>query len=121
MGNVNNLILRTLFSLAPDFWIKYKINWYKFWFSEWFNWFPWFDECQANKLNLFIENKVAKIHAEEDGGLSYSVQYLLKSWDDYNLYQSKFAPHLQKKYQDKYANKSVAFRTVLEIIHVAHP
>jgi hypothetical protein len=70
---------------------------------------------------LFIENKIAKIHAEEEGGISYSIQYLLNSWDDYNLYQNKFASSLQKEYQLKYANKSVAFRTVLEVIHVATP
>ena len=89
--------------------------------KEWLVWMKDIHIPDVLSTGLFIENKVAKIHAEEDGGLSYSIQYLLKSWDDYNFYQSKFAPHLQKKYQDKYANKSVAFRTVLEIIHVAHP
>ena len=89
--------------------------------QEWLVWMKDFHIPDVWSTGLFIENKVAKIHAEEDGGLSYSIQYLLKSWEDYNLYQSKFAPKLQKKYQDKYANKSVAFRTVLEIIHVAHP
>ena len=70
---------------------------------------------------LFLENKVARIHAEEEGGISYSIQYLLKSWEDYNTYQMKFAAKLQKEHQDKYAQKCVAFRTVLEIIHVAKP
>ena len=88
------------------------------------DWLVWMKDVHIPDVlstGLFTENKVAKIHAEEDGGLSYSIQYLLKSWEDYNLYQSKFAPQLQKKYLDKYANKSAAFSTVLEIIHVAQP
>ena len=81
--------------------------------------------CSASR-NFYIEktlreNKIARIHAEEEGGISYSIQYLLNSWDDYNLYQNKFASNLQKEYQIKYANKSVAFRTVLEVIHIATP
>ena len=89
--------------------------------QEWLVWMKDVHIPDVLSTGLFTENKVAKIHAEEDGGLSYSIQYLLKSWEDYNLYQSKFAPQLQKKYLDKYANKSAAFRTVLEIIHVAQP
>tara|TARA_B100000927_G_scaffold206942_1_gene168009 strand:- start:309 stop:623 length:315 start_codon:yes stop_codon:yes gene_type:complete len=89
--------------------------------QEWLFWMKDVHIPDVLSTGLFIENKIAKIHAEEDGGLSYSIQYLLNSWEDYNLYQSQFAYQLQKKYQDKYANKSVAFRTVLEIIHVARP
>ena len=88
------------------------------------SWLKWMKEIHIPNVletGLFIENKIAKIHAEEDGGISYSIQYLLKSWDDYNLYQNKFASSLQKEYQLKYANKSVAFRTVLEVVHVVTP
>jgi|TARA_B110000305_G_scaffold224568_1_gene270235 hypothetical protein len=89
--------------------------------QEWLIWMKDIHIPDVLSTGLFIENKIAKIHAEEDGGLSYSIQYLLKSWEDYNLYQSKFATNLQKKYLNKYVNKSVSFRTVLEIIHVAQP
>tara|TARA_B110000285_G_scaffold28082_1_gene27996 strand:+ start:6039 stop:6353 length:315 start_codon:yes stop_codon:yes gene_type:complete len=89
--------------------------------QEWLIWMKDIHIPDVLSTGLFIENKIAKIHAEEDGGLSYSIQYLLKSWEDYNLYQSKFATNLQKKYLNKYVNKSVSFRTVLEIIHVARP
>ena len=89
--------------------------------QEWLIWMKDIHIPDVLSTGLFIENKIAKIHAEEDGGLSYSIQYLLKSWEDYNLYQSKFATNLQKKHLNKYVNKSVSFRTVLEIIHVAQP
>lgn len=88
------------------------------------SWLKWMKETHIPNVlstGLFIENKIAKIHAEEDGGISYSIQYLLKSWEDYHHYIDNFSGELQKEYQLKYANKSVAFRTVLEIIHVAIP
>ena len=89
--------------------------------KEWLNWMQEIHIPDVLATGLFLENKVARIHAEEDGGISYSIQYLLKSWEDYNTYQEKFAAKLQQEHQDKYAQKCVAFRTVLEIIHIAKP
>ena len=86
--------------------------------EEWLTWMKEVHIPDVFSTGLFIENRIARIHAEEQGGISYSVQYLLKSWDDYNKYQREFAADLQKKHQLKYAQRCVAFRTVLEIIHV---
>lgn len=88
------------------------------------NWLKWMKEVHIPNVlatGLFIENKIAKIHAEEEGGVSYSIQYLLKSWDDYHNYIDNFSLELQKEYHAKYGDKSVAFRTILEIVHIAKP
>ena len=88
------------------------------------NWLKWMKEVHIPNVlatGLFIENKIAKIHAEEEGGVSYSIQYLLKSWEDYHNYIDNFSLELQKEYHTKYGNKSVAFRTILEIVHIAKP
>lgn len=88
------------------------------------NWLKWMKEVHIPNVlatGLFIENKIAKIHAEEEGGVSYSIQYLLKSWDNYHNYIDNFSLELQKEYHTKYGNKSVAFRTILEIVHIAKP
>jgi hypothetical protein len=88
------------------------------------SWLKWMKETHIPNVlstGLFIENKIAKIHAEEDGGISYSIQYLLKSWEDYHHYIIIFLLNSKRNIKMKYANKSVAFRTVLEIIHVAIP
>ena len=88
------------------------------------NWLKWMKEVHIPNVlatGLFIENKIAKIHAEEEGGVSYSIQYLLKSWDNYHNYIDNFSLELQKEYHTKFGNKSVAFRTILEIVHIAKP
>ena len=85
--------------------------------EEWLVWMKEVHIPDVLSTKLFLKSKIAKIHAEEEGGISYSIQYYLKSWKNYRDYQSSFAGDLQKKYQKKYAKKSVSFRTVLEIIH----
>ena len=88
------------------------------------NWLKWMKEVHIPNVlatGLFIENKIAKIHAEEEGGVSYSIQYLFKSWEDYHNYIDNFSLELQKEYHTKFGNKSVAFRTILEIVHIAKP
>ena len=42
------------------------------------DWLKWMKEIHIPNVlatGLFIENKIAKIHAEEEGGISYSIQY----------------------------------------------
>ena len=85
--------------------------------DEWLDWMKNVHIQDVMNTGLFLENKVCEIHAEEEGGKSYSIQYLLKSWDDYNLYIKKYADELQKEHAEKYANKFVAFRTILEVVH----
>ena len=65
--------------------------------------------------------KLSKILAEEAGGRSYSIQYLLNNWEDYNLYQFKYATNLQKEHLQKFGNKCVAFRTLLRVDKVFTP
>ena len=89
--------------------------------DEWLKWMKEIHIPEVLATKLFIENKICKIHAEEKGGTSYSIQYLAKNKEDYDLYQKKHAPALQQKHIEKYKNKFGAFRTVLEVIHTAKP
>ena len=87
--------------------------------DEWLKWMKEVHVPEVLATGLFIENKICKIHAEEKGGSSYSIQYLAKNNEDYQLYQKKYAPALQQKHIEKYNGKFGAFRTVLEVIHTA--
>lgn len=66
---------------------------------------------------LFIENKFLKVLSTEEGeGFTYSVQYFLNSMADYENYQINYAPKLQAEHTQKYKDKFVAFRTILETV-----
>lgn len=85
--------------------------------DEWLNWMKKVHIPEVLNTGMFFDNKICKIHAESDGGISYSIQYLAKNWEDYNRYQDEFAPKLQKEHTLKYQGKFAAFRTILEVVH----
>ncbi len=85
--------------------------------DEWLQWMKEVHIPDVMATGLFLENKMCRIHAEEEGGKSYSIQYLAKSWAEYNQYQEIFAPKLQREHTLKYQGKFAAFRTLLEVVH----
>ena len=85
--------------------------------DEWLDWIKNKHIPDVLKTGLFIENKICRILAEEDGGKSYSIQYFLKNMDDYYTYQKEYASSLQLEHTQKYEGKFAAFRTILEVVH----
>mgnify|MGYP003691203937 FL=1 len=85
--------------------------------EDWLNWMKKVHIPDLMETGLFLDSKLCRIHADEEGGKSYSIQYLLKNWDDYNVYLNDFAEKFQMEHAKKYANKFVAFRTILEVVH----
>lgn len=85
--------------------------------DEWLDYMRSTHIPEVLKCGLFIDNKICRVHAEEEGGLTYAIQYLLRNWEDYHRYQKEFAPALQQDHSQRYAGKFAAFRTVLEVIH----
>jgi hypothetical protein len=69
------------------------------------------------RTGMFIDGKICRIHAFEDGGKSYSIQYLAPDQDHYDRYTKEFAPDLQREHTARYAGKFAAFRTILEVVH----
>ncbi len=85
--------------------------------DEWLNWMKTVHIPDVMKTGMFVDNKICRIHGEEEGGKAYSIQYLAESWDHYNRYQEEFAQALQKDHLDRYSGKFGAFRTILEVVH----
>ena len=83
-------------------------------------WLKWMKEKHMPDVlatQMFLEGKIARILAEEEGGLSYSVQYLAASMKDFQRYEREFAPALRKEHENLFAGKYVAFRTLLDVVH----
>lgn len=85
--------------------------------DEWLKWMKEKHIPDVMATGLFVENKIARILAEEEGGKAYSIQYLMRSMDDYETYQEQHAPRLQAEHSARYAGKFGAFRTLLHVIH----
>lgn len=83
--------------------------------DEWLNWMQEEHIPEVMKTGLFLEARISKILAEEEGGRSYAIQYLCESMEVYEHYRANFAPELQQKHTSKFAGKFVAFRTLLKV------
>ena len=84
---------------------------------EWLKWMRETHIPDVMNTGVFIKNRMLKLLGDEDsGGHTYSIQYFCESLDDYKQYENVFAPALQAEHSEKYKEKFVAFRTLLEIV-----
>lgn len=84
--------------------------------DEWLQWMKEKHIPDVMATGFFIENKICKVLVKEEQGTTYSIQYTCENLNSLQEYQRLHAPQLQKEHADKFANKFVAFRTLLEII-----
>jgi hypothetical protein len=69
-------------------------------------------------LGLFTEYKMFRLLEQDDTeGSTYVVQFFAPNIAHYQRYQSAYAPSLQKKSFDKWGDRYIAFRTVMEIVN----
>ena len=84
--------------------------------AEWLSWMRSTHIPDVMATGCFIESRISRIHAEEEGGLTYSIMYLCESQERLDAYRETHAPALQKDHSDRYAGKFAAFRTFLSVI-----
>lgn len=85
--------------------------------DEWLQWMKETHIPEVMATGCFLESRFSKIVSDdEQGGVTYSVQYLLANEKDFDLYQKDFAPKLQQEHASKYAGKFAAFRTMLSMV-----
>jgi hypothetical protein len=85
--------------------------------SDWVIWMKEIHIPEVLATGMFFENKFYKIlHDSEDGSVNYSVQYFTDSMAKIIEYQKSFAPKLQNDVKEKFGEKFVVFRTLLETV-----
>jgi len=84
--------------------------------DEWLKWMQDTHIPDVMKTGCFIDNRMLKVLYVEDEGITYSVQYTFLNMSDIEEYKAKHGPRLQKDTMDKFKDKFVAFRTLLEIV-----
>lgn len=86
--------------------------------DEWLHWMKEKHIPDVMNTGKFMEYKICKILTKQEGetGETYAIQYTCKNMQDYEDYQKNFAPQLQAEHSERYKNKFVAFRTLLELI-----
>lgn len=83
-------------------------------------WVQWMKDEHMPELmqtGLFTEYKLCRLLEQDDSeGPTYAAQYFCHSIEEYNEYISKHAPLLREKGLQKFGDKFIAFRTVMEVV-----
>lgn len=81
-------------------------------------WLAWMKEDHIPKImetGLFVDRKIFKLLShEQEGAMTYAIQYFADTIDHIQEYQAKHADALQAEHDEKFKDKFVAFRTMLE-------
>jgi hypothetical protein len=83
---------------------------------EWMKWMREVHIPDVMRTGCFIDNRMLRVLTEEDEGMTYSIQYTFLEMSDMEEYRENHAPRLQKDTLEKFKDKFVAFRTLLEIL-----
>jgi hypothetical protein len=85
--------------------------------QEWLRYMKQIHIPAVMATGMFVDSKMYRVlHDQEDGTISYSIQYFSPSIDNVQHYLEKFAPKLVDEHRLKFQNRHVAFRTLLEEI-----
>ena len=84
--------------------------------DEWLQWMKSTHIPDVMNLGYFTEYRFCKVLVEEEQGTTFSIQYTAPSIEILKQYQALHAPRLQKEVKDKFGDKFVAFRTLLEVL-----
>ena len=84
-------------------------------------WLTWMKEEHIPEIvatGCFISGSILRLmEVDETEGPTYAVQYKAESKEMYNQYIEKFSDDMRKKVMDKWGNKFIAFRSVMEVVH----
>jgi hypothetical protein len=83
--------------------------------TEWLQWIKINHIPAVMKTGLFIQSGLFKVlHDQDEETVSYSIQYFAKDIKDVTSYLDSFAPKIMEAHRKRFANRHVAFQTLLE-------
>src|SRR5687767_5633368 len=85
--------------------------------SQWKSWMFETHIPAVMASGCFLKYQMLRIaDSEEEDDPTYAVQYFAASMDDYNLYIKQYAEPLRSQSLEKWGDRFVAFRTVMEVV-----
>ncbi len=85
--------------------------------DEWLVWMNQIHIPEVLATGKFISAKMCRVLVEEEmGGITYSVQFTVSDRETLKKYYEEDAPGLREDGLKRFPNKSVSFRTEMEVI-----
>jgi len=87
--------------------------------EQWLAWMKATHIPDVMATGLILDNRLCRVLAEEEGGMTYAAQYTFADMATYERYRDEHAPRLQAETHKHYGGKFAAFRTLLEVLHTS--
>ena len=84
--------------------------------NEWLDWMKTKHIPEVMACGIFTKAQINHVIVQSDSDNTFAIAYTCSSMKELHQYQIKFAPELQKKYNEKFKEKTIAFRTLMEVI-----
>jgi hypothetical protein len=84
--------------------------------EEWLQWMQDVHIPEVMATGMFVSNRLLKVVDSPNEGVTYCAQYVAETMDHYNKYQEVFAPALQAELNERYKNRFVAYRSLMEFV-----
>jgi len=86
--------------------------------NEWLAWMRATHIPAVMSTGIFVEFKFYKVLThEDDASTSYCVQYFTPTINEFNEYLNVYAPKLVEEHHQKFKDRHVAFRSLLEEVN----
>jgi hypothetical protein len=83
--------------------------------AEWLSWMKKVHIPNVMRTGLFVSQRILKVITHDDpASASYAIQYTATSIETLQQYLDRHAPALRQEVQDKFGDRQVAYRTILE-------
>ncbi len=85
--------------------------------QDWLAWMKATHIPEVMKTGIFKEYKISRLlYIDETDGITYAIQYVCDDMNSFRHYQDEFAKALQADHTNRYKDKFVAFRTLMEVV-----
>ncbi len=84
--------------------------------EDWLQWMKDEHIPEVMACGVFVKAQINRVIVQGDTGATYAIAYSCPTMKDLHHYQVKFAPDLQQKHINRYGDKAVAFRTLMEVV-----
>ena len=84
--------------------------------DEWMHWMRTSHIPDVMSTGQFLEYRILRVVTGDHSALTFAVQYTCESHEVLENYQTRYAPELQKAFFERYGDRAVAFRSVLELL-----
>lgn len=85
--------------------------------QDWLNWVNNSHISDVMNTGCFVSYRILKVLDSPNEGITYCIQYIADSLENYNAYKQKYSSQHQADTPIQFQNKLVTFRTIMEYIH----